>query len=260
MDANVILACGMLLTDEVLARTKEIIREAFDAKSKADARALEEERLVRDISGSEKKLKNFTDAIGDADDAGVRAHLMAVLAHERSRLADLQEAQRQLKASPALEDPKAILASLEARVDELRHGLRRGGLAALPTVQDCLGEDRLKATRREDGKWDLEGEVDPVRVFFGDSMVAGVGKKQKATISGDVTGVTITPVTRPTASASATSTSSVATAGQPSAGTPASATSTSSTPATSVSSVAAAGQPTVGTAAGAGASGSTTHA
>jgi hypothetical protein len=85
-------------------------------------------------------------------------------------------------------------------------------------------------------------------------------KKQKATISGDVTGVTITPVTRPTGSASATSTSSVAEAGQPAVGTPVSATSTSSTPATSVSSVAGAGQPAVGAAAGAGASGSITHA
>jgi hypothetical protein len=63
--------------------------------------------------------------------------------------------------------------------------------------------------------------------------------KEKATISGDVTGVTITPVTKPT------------TAGP----------STSSASATTTSLVAAASQPTVvGTAAAAGASGSTTHA
>ena len=57
------------------------------------------------------------------------------------------------------------------------------------------------------------------------------GKKQKAAISGNVTGVVITPVT-----------------------------STSSAPAAPASSVAAAGQPVVSTAAAAGASGSTAHA
>jgi hypothetical protein len=71
-----------------------------------------------------------------------------------------------------------------------------------------------------------------------------MGPKQKATVTGNVTGVTITPVV---STSSTTSASSVATA-------PASAT------ATSTSSVAAAGQPTVGTAAAAGASGSTAHA
>src|SRR5208282_1422589 len=100
----------------------------------------------------------------------------------------------------------------------LLHDFNRGRgipLAALPTVQDCLSEGRLKATRRADGRWDLEGEADPIRVFFGDSGVAGVGKKQKATVTGNVTGVIITPVVSgATASAS---TPAVSVPSQPSA-------------------------------------------
>src|SRR5208282_145026 len=98
----------------------------------------------------------------------------------------------------------------------LLHDFNRGRgipLAALPTVQDCLSEGRLRATRRADGRWDLEGEADPIRVFFGDSGVVGVGKKQKAKVTGNVTGVEITPVTAPAPAAPAAT--PVATAATP---------------------------------------------
>jgi hypothetical protein len=202
VDANVIMACGMLLTDEVLTRTKEIVREAFDAKSKADARALEEERLERDIKQTERRVRVVEEMAMDSDGAERERHRVT-LREQLARLGELQEAQRQLQASPAPADPKSILEALDAKVDGLRHGLRQGGLAALSSVEDCLGGGRLKATRRADGRWDLAGEADPIRVFFGDSGVAGVGKKQKAAISGNVTGVTITPITGTSAGDSA---------------------------------------------------------
>jgi len=204
VDANVVMACGMLLTDEVLARTKDIIRQTLDATTKLEARAREEERLERDVERAERRVRNLSEALAESDTREARGHVLAVLAGEQKRLAELQDAHRTFKAAPALEDPKTVLAALDAKVEGLRHGLRQGGLAALPTVQDCLSEGRLRATRRADGRWDLEGEVDPIRVFFGNSGVAGVSKKQKATILGNVTGVTITPVTTPGAAATVT--------------------------------------------------------
>ncbi len=215
VDANVVMACGMLLTDEVLARTKDIIRQTLDATTKLEARAREEERLERDVERAERRVRNLSEALAESDTREARGHVLAVLAGEQKRLAELQDAHRTFKAAPALEDPKTVLAALDAKVDGLRHGLRQGGLAALPTVQDCLSEGRLRATRRADGRWDLEGEADPIRVFFGDSGVAGVGKKQKATVTGNVTGVIMTPVVSgATASAS---TPAVSVPSQPSA-------------------------------------------
>ena len=81
--------------------------------------------------------------------------------------------------SPAPADAKATLERLEARVDDLRAGLAQGGLAALPAVASLLGEDRLSATRRPDGKWDLNGEGYPVRVFHADFEFVKVGPNQK---------------------------------------------------------------------------------
>ncbi len=200
VDAAVIMACGMLLTDEVLARTKQIIRETLDVRRQIDARELELDRVTRDVAASERKIANYTAAIGDADDAGVRGHLMAVLAAERGRLADLKQGLARVQATPAAADAKTVLERLEARVDELRAGLAQGGLAALPTVTSLLGEDRLDATRREDGKWDLAGEGHAIRVFYAESKFVKVGPSQKKDVKGTVT--TIVASTPPAGSPS----------------------------------------------------------
>jgi site-specific DNA recombinase len=198
VDEAVLLACGMLLTDDVLAKTKQIIRETLDVKRQIDARALELDRLTRDIAGSEKKILNYTSAIGDADDAGVRAHLLAVLADERRRLADLKDALARMQATRAPADEKTVLEQLEARVDELRAGLAKGGVAALPTVQSLLGDARLDATRRADGRWDLNGEGHPIRVLHGDSSFVKAGTKQKKGVKGTITTIVAsTPTTAP---------------------------------------------------------------
>jgi hypothetical protein len=160
-------------------KTKQVIRETLDIKRQIDARDLELDRLTRDVAASERKITNYTSAIGDADDAGIRGHLMAVLTDERRHLADLKDALARVQAHHAPADAKTILERLEARVDELRAGLAKGGLAALPTVSNLLGEDRLDATRREDGKWDLNGKGYPIRVFYAPSEFVKVGPSQK---------------------------------------------------------------------------------
>ena len=195
VDAGVILACGMLLTDDVLAKTKAIIRETLDLKQQATARELELDRLVREVAASERQVKNYTTAIGNADDAGVQGHLMAVLGDERKRLADLKDALTRLQATATPTDAKTVLERLEARVDELRAGLAQGGIDALPAVANLLGGERLDATRREDGKWELNGEGFPIRVFYGDSEFVKVGPSQRAAIKGTVSGVVVTAVT-----------------------------------------------------------------
>ena len=57
MDAGVIMAAGMLLTDEVLAKTKQIIRETLDVKRQIDARDLELDRLEREVRQTEKRVR-----------------------------------------------------------------------------------------------------------------------------------------------------------------------------------------------------------
>jgi hypothetical protein len=247
------MACQSVLTDEILEQVLTIVRQTLNVTAHASTREIEIDRLNRDLKQAEKRVQNLTDAVADADSKDVRASLFAALRDEQKRMADLRASLDEAKASPLPLDPKTVLKHMEGRIRDLRARLAVGGIDALPAVLAILGEERFTATRTADG-WVLKARVSSGFLFDKDD------RNQRASITGDVTGVTITPVTRPTASASATSTTSVATAGQPSAGTPASATSTSSTPATSVSSVAAAGRPTVGTAAGAGASGSTTHA
>ncbi len=178
VDEAVVLAAGMLLTDEVLDRTKAIIRATLDAKAKIEARAVERDRLERDLERAEKRVKAAEDLLLDAEGAE-REHLRVTLREQLARRAELRTAQQKLKAEPASASPEDVLATLEARVDELRDGLRKGGIEALPALEDLLGGDRLTATRREDGRWDLAGEADPIKVFYAGTEDAKVGKKQR---------------------------------------------------------------------------------
>jgi hypothetical protein len=62
-------------------------------------------------------------------------------------------------------------------VTELRETLAKGGLAGLPVVEATLQGQRLTASRRPDGRWDLRGEADLL-------VVAEVGNNQKKAITG----------------------------------------------------------------------------
>jgi site-specific DNA recombinase len=178
VDAGVIMAAGMLLTDDVLAKTKQIIRETLDVKRQIDARDLDLDRLDREVRQTEKRVRAAEQMALDSEGAERDRH-RTTLREQLARLADLREAQARAQATPAPADAKTVLERLEARVDELRAGLAQGGLDALPAVSNLLGEDRLDATRRGDGKWDLNGEGYPIRVFHGDSEFVKVGPKQK---------------------------------------------------------------------------------
>ncbi len=184
----------MLLTDDVLAETKAIIRETLDVRRHPEARELELDRLDREIKATERRISAYQEMAAESEGAERDRH-RAALRVQLARLADLRNVLARVEATPAPADAKTVLERLEARVDELRAGLAQGGVAALPAVASLLGKDRLDATRRGDGKWDLNGEGYPVRVFHADSEFVKVGPKQKKAVKGDVTGVTITPTT-----------------------------------------------------------------
>jgi hypothetical protein len=185
VDQGVIMAAGMLLTDEVLAKTKAIIRATLDVKRQIDARELELDRLTREIGLTERRIRAARELVLDSEGAEQDDH-RASLRHQLARLGDLKEALARVEATSAPTDEKTVLERLEARVDELRAGLAQGGVAALPSVQNLLGEERLDATRRPDGRWDLNGKGHPIRVFYGDERFVEVGPKQKLRIKGVV--------------------------------------------------------------------------
>lgn len=178
VDQGVIMAAGMLLTDDVLAKTKAIIHETLDVRRHLEARELELDRLGREIKATERRIQAARELVLDSEGAEQDDH-RASLRHQLARLADLQDALNRAQATSAPLDAKAVLERLEARVDELRAGLAQGGVAALPAVASLLGEDRLNATRRGDGRWDLNGEGYPIRVFHADSEFVKVGPNQK---------------------------------------------------------------------------------
>jgi hypothetical protein len=178
VDEGVIMAAGMLLTDDVLAMTKAIIRETLDTRRQLEARELELDRLGREIKATEKRIRAARELVLDSEGAEQDDHRVS-LRHQLARLADLKEALARVEATPALADAKTVLERLEARVDELRAGLAQGGIGALSTVQALLGDERLDATRRPDGKWDLQGKGYPIRVLHGDAGGVKAGTKQK---------------------------------------------------------------------------------
>ena len=136
---------------------------------------------------TEKRVRAAEEMALDSEGAERDRH-RTTLREQLARLADLREALVRA-ATPAPADTKTVLEHLEARVDKLRAGLAQGGLDALPAVASLLGEDRLDATRRGDGKWELNGEGYPVRVFHGDSEFVKVGPNRKAKVKGAATPV-----------------------------------------------------------------------
>jgi hypothetical protein len=178
----VLLAASLLLTEEVIVQTKAIIRDAIETQGRAEKRAADGAVLARDIKATEKRVKSYQEMAADSDGGEREAH-RAALRIELAKLDHLKAEQLALVTTPA-PDPKTELARLEARVDELRSGLAKGGLEALPTLEDLLQGQRLAATRRPDGRWDLQAEVDPIRVFYAGSRVASLPKKQTTTARG----------------------------------------------------------------------------
>ena len=189
VDSALIRACKSQVEDDVLEETLAIVRETLDVRRQIQTRAVEHDRLKRDVATTEKRIRNLTLAVGDADDAETRADLVRGMGDQKKRMADLRAALQQLEANPATEDPDAILHDLEARILGLRATLNEGGIEALPAVATIMGGERLTATRSPEG-WVLEGRVS--RAFLFDKA----GTKQKKAIKGNVTATRV--VTPPT--------------------------------------------------------------
>jgi DNA invertase Pin-like site-specific DNA recombinase len=163
VDAGVIAACSALLTDEVVTRTREIIAEALGALARTDTRALERDRLARDIATAERRIEAARELVLDSTGAEREDH-RASLRRQLDRLEALRGQLRDLDAQQAPPDPRALLEDFDGRIRGLRDTLAAGGLGALPAIQAILGDQRLTATRTPDGRWDLRGKA--VSVFY----------------------------------------------------------------------------------------------
>jgi hypothetical protein len=175
VDSGVIAACLALLTDDVIARTREIITEALDVRQQHDTRIREHERLTREIALAAKRARAYEEMAADSD-GEERARHRVSLREQLDRLAALKTQLQEVEAQQPPPDPQALLANFDARVADLRATLAKGGIEALPAVAAILQDQRLTAHRRSDGRWDLRGEASPI------VLVAEVGKNQRAAI------------------------------------------------------------------------------
>jgi hypothetical protein len=157
VDAAMIKACVDLFSEEMIARTREIITAALDVRTQHDTRLAERDRLMRDIASAEKRSRAFEDMAADSEGAE-RARHRASLRDQLARLEALKTQLQELDAQEPAPDPRALLADFDARVGDLRATLARGGLAALPVVQAILGGQRLTVIRTPAGRWELRGK------------------------------------------------------------------------------------------------------
>ncbi len=164
VDRALLAAVGSLVDGVMWERVKEIVRAALEEQRKTDKRGAEIDRLRREVQGSERKVRNHTDAIGEADTKEERAPILAKLREEAKRLETLKASLARAEAAPAPERPESILEAADRRVEELRATLARGGVEARPAVGAILGEERLTC-QRMGKKWLLQGQVGAARVL-----------------------------------------------------------------------------------------------
>jgi DNA invertase Pin-like site-specific DNA recombinase len=163
VDAALIAACMVLFTDEVVARTREILAEALASHAQTDSRVVERDRLARDIAAVERRIAAARELVLDSTGAEREDHRVS-LRRQLDRLAALQAQLREVDAQEATPDPRSFLEDFDGRIRALRETLAAGGLGALPAIQAILGGERLTATRTPDGRWDLRGKA--VRVYY----------------------------------------------------------------------------------------------
>jgi DNA invertase Pin-like site-specific DNA recombinase len=96
-----------LVAEDVIAEFEAIVTATLDARRKMDLREVEQDRLTREVAGSERRIRNHTAAIGEADTSELRAPLMQALKDERARLDDLRSQLKEADAQPQPEDAKA---------------------------------------------------------------------------------------------------------------------------------------------------------
>jgi DNA invertase Pin-like site-specific DNA recombinase len=157
VDRALVEACIPILSNEVIDRTRAIIKEALDVRVQHDTRLVEHERLTRDIATAEKRVRSAEELVLDSE-GPERDRYRASLREQLARLAAFRTQLQELDAQEPTPDPRALLADFDARVMGLRETLARGGLAALPVMQAILGGQRLTVTRTPEGRWELRGK------------------------------------------------------------------------------------------------------
>jgi DNA invertase Pin-like site-specific DNA recombinase len=166
VDAAILGAVNDLLTDEVWTRTKQIVREALEARDEADKHEAEIDRLRREVQGSVKRIRSLTDGVAEAEDAAARAPLLEALRSETKRSESLRAALARAEAAPAPGTPETILEEAERRVEALRTTLARGGPQAVAAVEAVLGEGaKFTAMRIETGAWELTARGSLANLF-----------------------------------------------------------------------------------------------
>ncbi len=210
VDAAVVMACQSLLTDDILEQVSVLIRQTLNVATHASTREVEIDRLSRDLKQAEKRAKGFEEMAADSEGAERERHRTS-LREQLVRLGELRKSLDEARVSPVPLDPKAVLAHMEKRIKDLRATLSVGGIDALPAVLSVLGEERFVATRTPDG-WALRARVGVGFLFDKDDG------NQKAKISGNVTGVTIVPITSPASPAPAAATPAAPTPATPATG------------------------------------------
>lgn len=175
VDQAVVAAVGLAVTDEIWVRTKQLLRDALNAQRNADEQEAEIDRLRRDVQTAERRVRNLTDSLAEADSSGERAVVFQALRAEAKRLELAKSGLAQAESRPTRERPESILDEAERRVMALRETLARGGVAAIPAVEAILGPEKFTATRAEGGGWQLTATVATAHLYVGSST----GEKAK---------------------------------------------------------------------------------
>jgi site-specific DNA recombinase len=158
VDDAIISAVTSIVSDDVWARTKEILRAALEDQCKADQQEAEVDRLRREVQAAERRTRNLTESVAEAETRDERAPLLQALKAETQRVEGLKGALKAAEAALSSEGPESVLEAAEKRVEELRATLARGGPEAAPAVAAILGDDHFRARRLPDGMWELRAQ------------------------------------------------------------------------------------------------------
>ncbi len=166
VDRALVAAASSVLDDGIWNRVKEILRAALEEQRQADNHEAEVDRLRRDVQGAERKVRNLTESVADADTKEERAPLMQALKDTSKRLEALRARLEAAKAAPTPGSAESILDAADAAVEDSRATLARGGVEARPAVAAVLGEEKLMVDRHPERKaWVISGRAQVGRMY-----------------------------------------------------------------------------------------------
>jgi site-specific DNA recombinase len=161
VDEALLAALQPLVTDDVIERACSIVRERLLAEQHTDSRAAEMERLRKELATAERRCRNVSDAIAEAD-AAQRADLMAGHREEIRRRDAIRATIAEAERGVPKVDVNALVDQSQARAAELRGMLSLGGAEGRAAVEAILGEARFVALPvMVDGRkrWDLRARL-----------------------------------------------------------------------------------------------------